>query len=86
MGGAVAVSGAIGFVGLIVPHLIRPLTDRRPSAVLWPSALAGGALLLLADLAVRLIPTSSELKLGVVTAFLGVPVFLVHLMRERRLW
>ena len=86
VGGAVAVSGAIGFVGLIVPHLIRPLTDRRPSAVLWPSALAGGALLLLADLAVRLIPTSSELKLGVVTAFLGVPVFLVHLMRERRLW
>lgn len=86
IGGAVAVSGAIGFVGLIVPHLIRPFTDRSPSAVLWPSALAGAALLTLADVAVRLIPTSNELKLGVVTAFLGVPVFLVHLMRERRLW
>jgi iron complex transport system permease protein len=86
VGGAVAVSGAIGFVGLIVPHLVRPLTDRSPSAVLWPSAVAGAALLTLADVAVRVIPSTNELKLGVVTAFLGVPVFLVHLMRERRLW
>jgi iron complex transport system permease protein len=86
VGGAVAVSGAIGFVGLIVPHLVRPLTDRSPSAVLWPSAAAGAALLTLADVAVRVIPASNELKLGVVTAFLGVPVFLIHLMRERRLW
>lgn len=86
VGGAVAVSGAIGFVGLIVPHLVRPLTDRSPSAVLWPSALAGAALLTLADVAVRVMPTTNELKLGVVTAFLGVPVFLIHLMRERRLW
>ena len=85
-GGAVAVSGAIGFVGLIVPHLVRPLTDRSPSAVLLPSLLGGAALLTLADIGVRLIPTSSELKLGVLTALLGVPVFLVHLMRERRLW
>ena len=86
VGGAVAVSGAIGFVGLIVPHLIRPLTDRSPSAILLPSVIGGAALLTLADLAVRLIDTTSELKLGVVTAFLGVPVFLFHLMRERRLW
>lgn len=86
VGGAVAVAGAIGFVGLIVPHLIRPLTDRSPSAILLPSAIGGAALLTLADLGVRLIPTTSELKLGVVTAILGVPVFLLHLMRERRLW
>ncbi|HMO75555.1 MAG TPA: iron ABC transporter permease [Sphingopyxis sp.] len=86
VGGAVAVSGAIGFVGLIVPHLIRPFTDRSPSAILLPSAIGGAALLTLADLGVRIIPTTNELKLGVVTAFLGVPVFLVHLMRERRLW
>jgi iron complex transport system permease protein len=86
VGGAVAVSGSIGFVGLIVPHLIRPFTDRSPSAILLPSMLAGAALLTLADVAVRLIPTQNELKLGVVTAFLGVPVFLVHLLRERRLW
>ncbi|WP_420384159.1 FecCD family ABC transporter permease [Novosphingobium sp.] len=86
VGGAVAVSGAIGFVGLIVPHLIRPFTDRSPSATLLPSMIAGSVLLTVADVAVRLIPTQNELKLGVVTAFLGVPVFLVHLMRERRVW
>jgi iron complex transport system permease protein len=86
VGGAVAVSGAIGFVGLIVPHLIRPLTDRSPSAILLPSAIGGAALLTLADLGVRIIPTTNELKLGVVTAFLGVPIFLLHLMRERRIW
>jgi iron complex transport system permease protein len=86
VGGAVAVSGAIGFVGLIVPHLVRPLTDRSPSAILLPSMLGGAVLLTLSDIGVRLIPTSSELKLGVLTALLGVPVFLIHLVRERRLW
>ncbi|AOH86763.1 ABC transporter permease [Sphingomonas panacis] len=86
VGGAVAVSGSIGFVGLIVPHLVRPLTDRSPSAILLPSALAGAVLLTFADIGVRLIPSTNELKLGVVTAFLGVPVFLAYLMRERRLW
>ncbi|HEX7782225.1 MAG TPA: iron ABC transporter permease [Sphingobium sp.] len=86
VGGAVAVSGSVGFIGLIVPHIVRPLTDRSPSAVLLPSALGGAVLLTLADVLVRIIPTSNELKLGVVTAFLGVPVFLVHLMRERRIW
>ncbi len=86
VGGAVAVSGSIGFVGLIVPHLVRPFTDRSPSAILLPSALGGAALLTLADIGVRLIPSTSELRLGVLTAFLGVPIFLAHLMRERRLW
>lgn len=86
VGGAVAVTGAIGFVGLIVPHLVRPFTDRSPSAVLLPSALAGAILLTLADIGVRLIPASSELRLGVVTAVLGVPIFLAQLLRARRLW
>lgn len=86
VGGAVAVSGAIGFVGLIVPHLVRPFTDKSPSAILLPSALGGAALLVLADIAVRIIPSSNELKLGVVTAFLGVPIFLLHLLRQRRTW
>lgn len=86
VGGAVAVSGSIGFVGLIVPHLIRPFTDRSPSAILLPSMLGGAVLLTFADVLVRIVPTSSELKLGVVTAFLGVPVFLVYLLRERRIW
>lgn len=84
VGGAVAVSGAIGFVGLIVPHLLRPFTNRKPSEILLPSAIGGAALLTFADVAVRIIPTNNELKLGVVTAFLGVPFFLVHLMRARR--
>ena len=56
--------------------------DDQPSA----AAIAGASLLLFADISVRLIPTGNELKLGVMTAFLGVPVFLVHLMRERRIW
>lgn len=86
VGGAVAVSGAIGFVGLVVPHLVRPFTDRTPGAVMLPSALAGAALLSGADILVRLIPTANELRLGVVTAFIGVPVFVHHLLRERRLW
>ena len=86
VGGAVAVSGAIGFVGLVVPHLVRPFTDRSPGAVLLPSAIGGAALLSGADIMVRVLPTANELKLGVMTAFLGVPVFLYHLLRERRLW
>jgi iron complex transport system permease protein len=80
------VAGSIGFVGLIVPHLVRPLTDRSPSAILIPAALAGAVLLTLADLGTRLIPATTPLKLGVLTAFLGVPVFVHHLLKERRLW
>lgn len=86
VGGAVAVAGAIGFIGLIVPHLLRPLTDKSPGSLLVPSALGGAVLLSAADILVRIIPSTNELKLGVVTAFLGVPVFFYHLMRERRLW
>jgi iron complex transport system permease protein len=84
VGAAVAVSGAVGFIGLIAPHLVRPFTDGRPSRTLWPSALAGAALLSLADLLVRVIPTQTELRLGVVTAFLGTPVFIAILLRSRR--
>jgi iron complex transport system permease protein len=86
VGGAVAVSGAIGFVGLVVPHLVRRFTDRSPSALLLPSAFAGAILLSASDIAVRVIPTATPLKLGVLTAFLGVPIFIHHLLRERRLW
>lgn len=86
VGGAVAVAGSIGFIGLIVPHLVRPLTDRSPSAVLVPSAIAGAVLLTFADIGTRLIPTTSPLKLGVLTAFLGVPIFIHYLLKERRLW
>jgi len=86
VGAAVAVSGAIGFIGLIVPHLMRGVVGYQPSKLMIPSALSGGALLLLADTAVRLIPSTNELKLGVITAFLGVPFFLVLILRAKRLW
>jgi iron complex transport system permease protein len=86
VGGAVAVAGAVGFVGLIAPHLVRPFTDGRPSRILWPSALAGAVLVSGADILVRLIPGENELRLGVVTAFLGAPFFLFYLFKQRRVW
>jgi iron complex transport system permease protein len=86
VGAAVAVSGAIGFVGLIVPHILRPLIGPQPSRLLIPSALAGSLLLMASDMLVRIIPTTNELKLGVVTSFLGVPFFLVLLFKSRRSW
>ncbi len=86
VGAAVAVAGAIGFVGLIVPHVMRGLVGYQPSRLIIPSALAGGALLSFADVLVRLIPATNELKLGVITAFLGVPFFLLLILRAKRLW
>ena len=84
VGGATAVSGAIGFVGLIVPHLLRPLVGHRPSRLLPASALGGAAFLLAADIAVRLVMPDRDLKLGVVTAILGAPFFLWLLISLRR--
>jgi iron complex transport system permease protein len=84
VGTSVASAGIIGFVGLIVPHLVRPLVGNRPSAVLLPSALAGAMLLLLADSLVRAMPTVSELRLGIAMSMLGGPFFLVLLRRMRR--
>ena len=82
VGAAVAVSGTIGFVGLIVPHLVRPLVGWQPGRLLLPSALGGAALTLAADIAVRL-PGGAELKLGVVTALIGAPFFLALVLRTR---
>lgn len=84
VGGAVAVSGSIGFVGLVAPHLMRPLIGHDPARLLVPSALTGAALLLTADIAVRLIPSTSDIKVGVLTSIIGVPFFLYLIMRERR--
>ena len=84
VGAAVAVTGLIGFVGLIVPHLIRPLVGHRPADLLLPSAIAGAALLLAADILVRLLPTHTEIKVGVITALIGVPFFLLLLTRARQ--
>ena len=84
VGAAVAVSGVIGFVGLVVPHLLRPLVGHQPSRLLLPSALGGAVLTLAADSAVRLWWSGPELRLGVVTALIGAPFFFALLMRTRR--
>ncbi len=84
VGASVAVTGIIGFVGLVVPHLIRPLVGSRPSALLVPSAIGGAALVLAGDVVVRLLPGGSELQLGVVMSLVGAPFFFVLLYSERR--
>ncbi|WP_341988783.1 iron ABC transporter permease [Azorhizobium sp. AG788] len=84
VGASVAVAGAIGFVGLVVPHLLRPLVGHRPGRLLLASGLGGAALTLAADIALRLLPIRPELKLGVVTALIGAPFFLALLWRLRR--
>ncbi|HEX2552218.1 MAG TPA: iron ABC transporter permease [Microvirga sp.] len=82
-GAATAVAGSIGFVGLVAPHLVRPLVSHDPARTLVPAGLAGAALLLAADCAVRLIPSAVEVKVGVLTAVLGVPFFLWIIARRR---
>jgi iron complex transport system permease protein len=84
VGGAVAVTGTIGFIGLVAPHLMRPLIGHDPARLLIPSALTGAALLLAADIAVRLIPSTTDIKVGVLTSIIGVPFFLYLIVRERR--
>ena len=85
VGAGVAVAGIIGFVGLMVPHMVRPFTDRRPSSLLVPSALAGALLLLVADCLCRLAPLAEgELRLGVALSLAGAPFFLALLLRLRR--
>ncbi|MDA0820737.1 MAG: iron ABC transporter permease [Proteobacteria bacterium] len=84
VGASVAVAGIIGFVGLIVPHLVRPLTDRLPSSLILPSALAGACLVLAADSVVRILPLVTELRLGIALSLLGAPFFLWLLLKMRR--
>ena len=83
VGGAVAVTGVVGFVGLVVPHLLRPWVGHHPSRLLLPSFLGGAVLTAVADIAIRLMPPGPELKLGVVTALLGAPFFLQLVMGPR---
>ena len=84
VGAGVAVSGTIGFIGLIVPHIIRPFVGHDPARLLLPSALGGALLLTLADIGVRLVPTDWELKIGVLTALIGSPFFLFLVIKTRR--
>ena len=85
-GAAVAVAGVIGFVGLAAPHLVRATVRGDPGRVLLPSALAGGLMLVVADLLARMTPTDQELKLGVFTALVGAPLFAIIAWRAAREW
>jgi iron complex transport system permease protein len=84
VGAATAVAGAIGFIGLVVPHLLRPLVGAKPSRLLPVSALGGAAVLLAADILVRVIAPARDLKLGVLTAIVGAPFFLYLVLQSRR--
>ncbi len=83
VGAAVSVSGNIGFVGLVVPHLVRPFVAYEPRRLLLASALVGAILLLLADIAVQSLATTTEMKLGVVTSLVGAPFFLLLILKSR---
>ena len=84
VGGAVAVTGTIGFVGLVIPHLLRPFVEHRPGRLLLVSGLGGATLTLAADIGVRLLPIWPELKLGVVTALIGAPFLCILIYRLRQ--
>src|SRR3546814_18384404 len=88
VGASVAAAGVIGFVGLIVPHLVRPLVGHKPSAVLLPSALAGALLVVLADSIVRILPRAGEIRIGIALSLLGAPFFfaLLYLMTLELSW
>lgn len=81
-GSAVALAGAIGFVGIVAPHLVRPWVGHDPARALVPSGLLAGLILVLADIAVRVFPGDTELKLGVVAALIGAPVFVMIAVRR----
>src|SRR5580692_898022 len=85
IGAATAVTGIIGFIGLVAPHVVRPLVGHQPSRVLLPAALSGALLLLLADVATRLIHAGGELKLGVLTSLIGTPFFFWLVVRLRKM-
>ena len=84
VGAITSVTGAIGFIGLVAPHLVRPLVGYEPRRVLLPATLAGGLLLLCADIAARLVHTNPELRLGVFTSLLGTPFFFWLVVRIRK--
>ena len=86
VGAAVSVAGTIGFVGLLVPHIIRPWVGHRPDRLLLPAALLGAVLVCFADVIVRLLPPGQELKLGVLTSLLGAPLFIWIVWKERKRW
>lgn len=85
VGAATSVTGTIGFIGLLAPHLVRASVGHEPRRTLLPAALAGALLLLVADIATRILPLAQELKLGVLTGLVGSPFFLWLVWRQSRL-
>ena len=83
VGAAVSVAGNIGFIGLVVPHLVRPFVAYEPRRLLFSSALVGAILLLLADIAVQSLSATTEMKLGVITSLVGAPFFLLLILKSR---
>jgi iron complex transport system permease protein len=83
VGACVAVSGVIGFVGLVTPHLVRPFVGHDPARVHIPAMLAGASLLLAADCVSRLIPSTGEIRIGVLTALIGAPFFIWLVLKQR---
>jgi len=86
VGSAVSIAGSIGFVGLLVPHLVRPFVGYRPEKLLIPSALVGAILVCVADIVIRWLPPGRELKLGVLTSLIGAPFFVWLIWKERKRW
>ena len=84
VGASVSVAGAIGFVGLVVPHMLRPFVGSMPSKLLLPSGVAGAALLTGADILTRVIAPERDLKLGVLTALIGAPIFLHLVIKSQK--
>jgi len=84
VGAGTAVAGAIGFVGLVVPHILRPFVGAHPSRLLWASALGGAVMVLAADIATRVVLPDRDLKLGVLTALVGAPLFLHLILKLRK--
>jgi iron complex transport system permease protein len=85
VGAIISITGTIGFIGLVVPHLLRPLVGYQPGRLLTVSALGGAAMLLAADIAVRLFPAGINIKVGVLTALVGAPFFLYLILKTRRM-
>ena len=84
IGPLVSLVGVVGFIGLLVPHMIRPFVNHKPSDLLLPSALGGGIMALTADILVRLASNHMDLKVGVLTSLMGTPFFLYLLLKQSR--
>ena len=76
-GASVSIAGAVGFVGIVAPHIVRRYVQYDPGKTLVPAAMLAGLILVIADTFIRVVPTSNELKLGVVAALIGAPIFIM---------